>query len=118
MTPQERAKAIAAMLKPHSDLNEPEILKYIAAQIEEAVLDAFDNKWKKEHKRCLEIEALKSWNAAKEKAKGIAETEGNCGATFPNEDDCDCGTEIADCIGKMEPDSTSEGRDKVSEEKL
>ena len=50
-------------------------LMHLKQAMDEAVLDAFDRKWKNEHKRCLEIEYSKGFSAARAQAAKIAEDD-------------------------------------------
>lgn len=54
------------------DITCGEIRDRIAAIAKEAVLEAFDNKFKNEHKRCLEIVYAKGFADAREKAAKVA----------------------------------------------
>lgn len=80
LTNQERAEKMAAHIigavgkaTSASPADREWLENNLASQFDEAVLDAFDSKWKNEHKRCLEIEYGQGFASAREKAAGIAE---------------------------------------------
>ncbi len=73
-------------------------------------------------KHC-EQQRQEGWNAAKEKAMDIVKTYQTSLIAVENKgtgiwESKTIGEYLADRIAAMEPDFTSEGRDKVSEEKL
>ncbi len=98
MTPTERAEKIDKLVSICESDDWNETIKLFFAAIEEAVLEAFDNKFKNEHKRCLEIEYGKGFSAAREMAKGIFENSPypNCSVQMTYQ-------EAQDRIAKMEP---------------
>lgn len=76
MDTKTRAEKIANNWMNHP-ANIEALTEEITSQLDEAVLGAFDSKWKNEHKRCLEIEYAKGFAAAKKKAAGICYLAGH-----------------------------------------
>jgi len=102
MKSTERAEKIALVRGSRHDKNFKEYVAIIAAQIEEACAEAIkqerDTHWQDWEQVKKEI-----WNAAREKAKGIAETWA-INKMIRGENVAYVSQGIASRIGKMEPD--------------
>lgn len=103
MTPTKRAEKIVREyfenIVPDAVSKSPQLIKSIAAQIESAEREAVKTQIDNTFEAILRAEQ-RGWNAAREKAKGIA-----LDPTIASSDPIENKQNIAARIGKMEPDT-------------
>lgn len=106
MTPKHRANNIAVWFFQVDDPQQRECEAMITKAIEEACAEAVREAVNKQGFDYVQLESdtrtfwfMKGWNAAREKAKGIAEKGLSCGCPDPS---C-AGIGIAERIAVMEP---------------
>lgn len=99
LLPAERAEKIFPIDALRPDIG-ADLRAEVAAQIKEAVLEAFDNKWRNEHKRCLEIEHDKAY------AEGFRAGREECDHESPC---CDA------CIDKFRAQGFNEAKEKAKD---